>query len=273
MFNLPTAADDPVPNPPVVGTMVFLDNIERLKLDPERIMSVHSLNPDRLTTWPISGPRWEGNSMLTSPFARRLLRSSLASAVESFAGAAGPRPADGGGRKPKPPLAGVARARQGVRQVARGQLDGRVRRRPKCRSICLRATQKIEAGVILWCICCTATPEPTWATSVRRDGNCIGIAERVYGSGAAREMILVMPNAMNAYGGSMYSNSVTQATGRATSRTISSPTWTAHYRTLATRESRGLAGHSMGGYGTMRIGMKRPDVFARDLRAQLVLSE
>jgi len=49
MFNLPTAAQ-PVPNPPVVGTMVFLDNIERLKLDPERVMSVHSLNPDRLTS-------------------------------------------------------------------------------------------------------------------------------------------------------------------------------------------------------------------------------
>ena len=50
MFNLPTAATGPVPNPPVVGTMVFLDNIERLKLDVERIMSVHSLNPDRLTS-------------------------------------------------------------------------------------------------------------------------------------------------------------------------------------------------------------------------------
>src|SRR5262245_54701889 len=35
------------------------------------------------------------------------------------------------------------------------------------------------------------------------------IAERVYQLGGAREMILVMPNAMNAYGGSMYSNSVT----------------------------------------------------------------
>jgi glyoxylase-like metal-dependent hydrolase (beta-lactamase superfamily II) len=49
MFNLPPA-NDPVPNPPVVGTMVFMDNIERLKLEPERIMSIHSLNPDRLTT-------------------------------------------------------------------------------------------------------------------------------------------------------------------------------------------------------------------------------
>jgi len=49
MFNLPPA-DKPVPDPPVVGTMVFVDNLERLKLEPERIMSIHSLNPDRLTT-------------------------------------------------------------------------------------------------------------------------------------------------------------------------------------------------------------------------------
>jgi glyoxylase-like metal-dependent hydrolase (beta-lactamase superfamily II) len=49
MFNLPPA-NDPVPNPPVVGTMVFVDNIERLKLEPERVLSVHALNPDRLTT-------------------------------------------------------------------------------------------------------------------------------------------------------------------------------------------------------------------------------
>jgi hypothetical protein len=49
MFNLPPA-DSPVPNPPVVGTQVFLANLERLNIEPERIMSVHSLNPDRLAT-------------------------------------------------------------------------------------------------------------------------------------------------------------------------------------------------------------------------------
>jgi hypothetical protein len=49
MFNLPPA-NDPVPNPPVVGTQVFLANIERLNLQPEKILSVHSLNPDRLTS-------------------------------------------------------------------------------------------------------------------------------------------------------------------------------------------------------------------------------
>jgi len=49
MFNLPQPLNS-VPNPPVVGTMVFADNIERLKLTPDKVMSVHSLNPDRLTT-------------------------------------------------------------------------------------------------------------------------------------------------------------------------------------------------------------------------------
>jgi len=49
MFNLPPASN-PVPNPPVTGTMVFLENLERLNLDVDRIMSIHSLNPDRLTS-------------------------------------------------------------------------------------------------------------------------------------------------------------------------------------------------------------------------------
>ena len=35
-----------------------------------------------------------------------------------------------------------------------------------------------------------------------------------------------------------------------------------HYRTIATRGSRGLAGYSMGGYGTIRLAMKYPEVFS-----------
>jgi len=35
----------------------------------------------------------------------------------------------------------------------------------------------------------------------------------------------------------------------------------AHYRTIPDRLSRGLVGHSMGGYGATRIGMRHPDVF------------
>jgi S-formylglutathione hydrolase FrmB len=88
------------------------------------------------------------------------------------------------------------------------------------------------------------------------------IAERVFASGAAREMILVMPNAMNAYGGSMYSNSVTAGDWEGYIAEDLVAYMDQRYRTIATRDARGLAGHSMGGYGTMRIGMKRPDVFA-----------
>jgi glyoxylase-like metal-dependent hydrolase (beta-lactamase superfamily II) len=49
MFNL-QPADKPVADPPVVGTRIFLENITRLGLDPERILSIHALNPDRLAT-------------------------------------------------------------------------------------------------------------------------------------------------------------------------------------------------------------------------------
>jgi len=77
----------------------------------------------------------------------------------------------------------------------------------------------------------------------------------------AKEMIVVLPDSKTVYGGSMYSSSVT--TGdfeRFISRDVVAYI-DAHYRTLANRRSRGLAGHSMGGYGAVRIGMKHPEVF------------
>lgn len=88
------------------------------------------------------------------------------------------------------------------------------------------------------------------------------IAERVFGSGAAREMILVMPNCMNAYGGCMYSNSVTAGDWEGYVADDLVAYMDTNYRTIPTREARGLGGHSMGGYGAIRIAMKRPDVFS-----------
>jgi glyoxylase-like metal-dependent hydrolase (beta-lactamase superfamily II) len=49
MFNYPPA-NQPVPDPPVIGTMVFLKNLERLGLDPVGILSIHNMNPDKLVT-------------------------------------------------------------------------------------------------------------------------------------------------------------------------------------------------------------------------------
>jgi enterochelin esterase-like enzyme len=77
----------------------------------------------------------------------------------------------------------------------------------------------------------------------------------------AREMIVVLPDSKTVHNGSMYSSSVTTGDFE---KFISHDVVTyidAHYRTLANRENRGLVGHSMGGYGASRIGMKHPDVF------------
>ena len=77
----------------------------------------------------------------------------------------------------------------------------------------------------------------------------------------AQEMIVVLPDSKTVHNGSMYSSSAT--TGdfeNYVARDVVSYIDT-HYRTIATRESRGLVGHSMGGYGATRIGMKHADVF------------
>lgn len=45
MYNVP-AASNPVPNPPVIGTVVMMDNLARLQLDFDTLVSVHAPNPD-----------------------------------------------------------------------------------------------------------------------------------------------------------------------------------------------------------------------------------
>ena len=87
-------------------------------------------------------------------------------------------------------------------------------------------------------------------------------ADKDMGDGAVREFILVHPDADTIYNGSMYSNSPTTGDWEAylTSDLVSYID--NHYRTIADRASRGLAGHSMGGYGTFRIGMKHPEVYS-----------
>ena len=80
-------------------------------------------------------------------------------------------------------------------------------------------------------------------------------------SGKVGEMIVVAPNGWNAYKGGFYTNS-TVAGGwedyiyRDVVQYVDS-----NYRTIARAESRGIAGHSMGGYGALTLAMKHPDVF------------
>jgi enterochelin esterase-like enzyme len=77
-----------------------------------------------------------------------------------------------------------------------------------------------------------------------------------------RETIVVIPDAFTKYSGSMFSNSPTTGDWETFIAQDLTTFIDKRYRTIASREGRGLAGHSMGGYGTMRIGMKQPSAFA-----------
>ncbi len=77
----------------------------------------------------------------------------------------------------------------------------------------------------------------------------------------AKEMIVVLPDSKTLHNGSMYSSSVTTGDFELFIVRDLVAYIDAHYRTISERQSRGLVGHSMGGYGATRIGMKHSDVF------------
>jgi S-formylglutathione hydrolase len=84
-----------------------------------------------------------------------------------------------------------------------------------------------------------------------------GIAESRFG-----EMIVVMPDQNTKAFGSFYVNS--SATGDwadLTAKELVSYI-DGKYRTISSRNSRGIVGHSMGGYGALTLGMKHPDVYS-----------
>jgi S-formylglutathione hydrolase FrmB len=77
----------------------------------------------------------------------------------------------------------------------------------------------------------------------------------------SQEMIVVLPDSKTIYNGSMYSSSATTGDFENYIARDVVAYVDAHYRTIPSRTSRGLVGHSMGGYGASRIGMKHPEVF------------
>ena len=81
-------------------------------------------------------------------------------------------------------------------------------------------------------------------------------------AGRFGEMIIVMPDQMTNWYGSFYSNSsVTGNWEDFTTEELVNFIDT-NFRTLSKAESRGIGGHSMGGYGAINFGMKRPDVYS-----------
>lgn len=95
-----------------------------------------------------------------------------------------------------------------------------------------------------------------WAKEIHVPGSIEGAFAK-----GARPMIVVMPDSKTVHNGSMYSRSPTTGDFETfVSRDLVAAI-DARYRTMAKRESRGLVGHSMGGYGASRIGMNHADVF------------
>jgi enterochelin esterase-like enzyme len=93
--------------------------------------------------------------------------------------------------------------------------------------------------------------------------NEIHVPQTIEGAFAqgAQEMIVVLPDSKTMHNGSMYSSSATTGDFEQFIAHDLVGYIDAHYRTIAKRTSRGLVGHSMGGYGASRIGMKHSDVF------------
>jgi S-formylglutathione hydrolase FrmB len=81
-------------------------------------------------------------------------------------------------------------------------------------------------------------------------------------TGTPRGVILVFASGMNGLQGSFYMNSpVTGNWDDAIAKDLVGYV-DSHYRTIAKSESRGLAGHSMGGHGALAVGMRHPDLFS-----------
>ncbi|WKZ60283.1 MAG: alpha/beta hydrolase-fold protein [Cyclobacteriaceae bacterium] len=81
-------------------------------------------------------------------------------------------------------------------------------------------------------------------------------------AGTLRPSILVLPNSMTKYFGSFYTNSSVAGNWADFIGKDVVEYMDKHYRTIANRNSRGLAGHSMGGNGALKIAMLFADKFS-----------
>jgi S-formylglutathione hydrolase FrmB len=94
-----------------------------------------------------------------------------------------------------------------------------------------------------------------------KEWNIRDVMDKLIGDGKVREMIVVMPDAKSRYGGSFYTNSVTTGNWEDYIAQDVVAFVDGNYRTLSAAASRGIAGHSMGGYGALKLAMKHPDRF------------
>ncbi|MCY1719517.1 alpha/beta hydrolase-fold protein [Prolixibacteraceae bacterium Z1-6] len=82
-------------------------------------------------------------------------------------------------------------------------------------------------------------------------------------SGEMNEVILVMPDATNKFGFSMYTDSPSQGNFEKYIAKELVNYVDSHFKTIPTSKARALVGHCMGGYGALRLAFKYPHVFSK----------
>ncbi len=103
----------------------------------------------------------------------------------------------------------------------------------------------------------------TWSDSLMiSDDKFDKLLDKAIATNKIKPVIVVMPDQYTLYRGSFYTNST--LTGKWADFT--GKDLVAHvdknYRTIPNKDSRGVAGHSMGGLGAIKMGMLFPDVFS-----------
>jgi hypothetical protein len=88
-----------------------------------------------------------------------------------------------------------------------------------------------------------------------------GLLDRAIKAGVIPPVIVVAADFSTPLGGSIYANSPVTGNWRDFMVKDLVPWTDGRFRTLASRDSRGLAGDRMGGHGAIAFGMRHPDVF------------
>ena len=91
-------------------------------------------------------------------------------------------------------------------------------------------------------------------------GTIQNLMDRGVSAGLLQDMILVLFDARTPYFGCHYVNSPVKGNWQDFLAHDLVTYVDSNYRTLDRRESRGVMGHSMGGYGALRVGLDRPDI-------------
>lgn len=99
-------------------------------------------------------------------------------------------------------------------------------------------------------------------SSVINENKIDKMLDKAIAKGKIKPLIFVMCDQYTLYRGSFYTNS--SLTGNWSDFTAKDVVnyVDQKYRTISNRESRGIAGHSMGGHGAIKLGMLFPNVFA-----------